>query len=281
MNYFQYLLFAFLLLILPAWSFASESGVDQRIRDAEKELRLARAAHEKVTLRFDALEKDPEATSAQVLAMESYVYELGEMVKVREQILKDLQKIAGAQTGAPNPTVIEGMKDFEEAVSDLPEASDPETEAEKLEREFLASLESFDGMILAYNRKLEAQMDSRISKGETAVGARQSAAQEAEALLRSMGVDPGTGENAEVAGTEDSSNRNSSPEVAGNPSDTSGEKSVGAGGEGGSGGGRSRAPRRDEDIVARQLREAAEKETDPVLREKLWEEYEAYLNGQS
>jgi len=33
---------------------------------------------------------------------------------------------------------------------------------------------------------------------------------------------------------------------------------------------------RDDDIVARQIREAAEHETDPVLREKLWEEYRKY-----
>ncbi len=36
---------------------------------------------------------------------------------------------------------------------------------------------------------------------------------------------------------------------------------------------------RDDDIVARQLREAASKETDPVLREKLWEEYKKYKTG--
>jgi hypothetical protein len=32
----------------------------------------------------------------------------------------------------------------------------------------------------------------------------------------------------------------------------------------------------DDDIVARQLREAAEQETDPELKAKLWEEYERY-----
>lgn len=37
----------------------------------------------------------------------------------------------------------------------------------------------------------------------------------------------------------------------------------------------------DDDIVARQLREAAEKETDPVLREKLWQEYRRYKSGKS
>lgn len=35
----------------------------------------------------------------------------------------------------------------------------------------------------------------------------------------------------------------------------------------------------DDDIVARQLREAAEKETDPEIKEKLWEEYRKYKKG--
>jgi hypothetical protein len=37
----------------------------------------------------------------------------------------------------------------------------------------------------------------------------------------------------------------------------------------------------DDDIVARQIREAAEKETDPELKEKLWREYEEYKRGTS
>ena len=35
----------------------------------------------------------------------------------------------------------------------------------------------------------------------------------------------------------------------------------------------------DDDIVARQLREAAMKEEDPELREKLWDEYRKYKRG--
>jgi hypothetical protein len=35
----------------------------------------------------------------------------------------------------------------------------------------------------------------------------------------------------------------------------------------------------DDDIVARQIREAAEKEHDPELRKKLWEEYRRYKSG--
>lgn len=60
----------------------------------------------------------------------------------------------------------------------------------------------------------------------------------------------------------------------------------GAGGAGGAAGGtksepgsRDRPPATDDDIVARQLRDAAERETDPVLKEKLWREYDAYKKG--
>jgi hypothetical protein len=37
----------------------------------------------------------------------------------------------------------------------------------------------------------------------------------------------------------------------------------------------------DDDVVARQLREAAENESDPELKEKLWEEYRRYTRGTS
>ncbi|HUI62161.1 MAG TPA: hypothetical protein VLX90_18190 [Steroidobacteraceae bacterium] len=35
----------------------------------------------------------------------------------------------------------------------------------------------------------------------------------------------------------------------------------------------------DDDIVARRLRKAAEQETDPVLRKKLWAEYLSYRSN--
>jgi hypothetical protein len=67
-------------------------------------------------------------------------------------------------------------------------------------------------------------------------------------------------------------------------SDNSGERGGGGGVGGGGplgGSGPSDVPAdipdgRDDDIVARQLREAAMKETDPELRERLWEEYRQY-----
>ncbi|MXY14598.1 MAG: hypothetical protein F4Y53_02780 [Proteobacteria bacterium] len=37
----------------------------------------------------------------------------------------------------------------------------------------------------------------------------------------------------------------------------------------------------DDDVVARQLREAAQKERDPMLRDKLWDEYRKYKKQQA
>jgi len=70
---------------------------------------------------------------------------------------------------------------------------------------------------------------------------------------------------------------------SGGSSDGSTGDSGGAVGGGGVGGGDSGAPipddvgdGSDDDIVARQLREAAMAEEDPELREKLWQEYREY-----
>ena len=59
------------------------------------------------------------------------------------------------------------------------------------------------------------------------------------------------------------------PDLSGETSGTPRPAGAGAGAD---------APEsRDDDVVARQLREAAERETDPALREKLWREYRRYV----
>jgi len=72
-------------------------------------------------------------------------------------------------------------------------------------------------------------------------------------------------------------------EGRGKPGDSAGA-GRGAGGWGSGGTGAppsSYTPSPDDDIVARQLREAAEKETDPELKAKLWKEYEEYKKSRA
>lgn len=103
------------------------------------------------------------------------------------------------------------------------------------------------------------------------------------------GEEPGGGQSGE--GDEGEGMPGEYPYGAGGDSggrgESAGERSGQPGGGGGVGGGAAggSGPNtvpadipdgRDDDIVARQLREAAMKETDPELRERLWEEYRQY-----
>jgi hypothetical protein len=87
---------------------------------------------------------------------------------------------------------------------------------------------------------------------------------------------------SEGLGSEGQGQQSAGGGPVGGPSGRSGAPSGGAEGQAGS----SDIPDdvgdgRDDDIVARQLREAAENEKDPELREKLWDEYRTYKNAVS
>ena len=73
------------------------------------------------------------------------------------------------------------------------------------------------------------------------------------------------------------------PKSAGNNSGdqaSSDQSGKGKGSGGGGGGGKERVVN-DDDIVAKRLRKAAEEETDPELKERLWKEYNDYKKSAS
>lgn len=86
-----------------------------------------------------------------------------------------------------------------------------------------------------------------------------------------------------TSGAEDQAGTHSSSAEAGDPDDDSKESAE----ERKNGGTHSAPPPADipsgddDDVVARQLREAAQKERDPVLRDKLWDEYRKYKKQQA
>jgi len=99
--------------------------------------------------------------------------------------------------------------------------------------------------------------------------------------LRDKGVDvdtSGSGSSREGDTQKETSAGGRETETTGSTSDTETASRDGSrkGGKGGSADDRHRTDYEDDDIVARQLREAAENETDPELKEKLWKEYEEY-----
>jgi hypothetical protein len=164
----------------------------------------------------------------------------------------------------------------------------PQTQAEKrveLDGDFLTTLGEFDEMLLKEEDKLATRVPSqRESASASSSGAFGNDGEGGEAGSEESG-EQGDGEGGE-AGSEESGEQGDGDAVAGAmkgqpgaESGTQGDVETGNaevdhsvyGAPGGK-----LPPPEDDDIVARQLREAAQKEPDPELKKKLWEEYWKY-----
>jgi hypothetical protein len=135
-----------------------------------------------------------------------------------------------------------------------------------------------------------SEFDERMRKEQEALGSRRDSgagtpAESREARSaggRSGGHLEGDGEpgGEESKGAARSGGSGGSPDAS--PREGGDEPPTG-GGEGAEDNGRVPADvgdGHDDDVVARQLREAAMKEEDPELREQLWEEYRRYKRGE-
>jgi hypothetical protein len=136
-------------------------------------------------------------------------------------------------------------------------------QAAELERELGRALEDFDGLLLDEQKRLE-----RLSSGSGDTAPTDSGS----GAAGSTGE--GSGDRGGTATPESPSDRRGTDGggMVGGASETSDQDRSGSG---------DRVPPdvgdgSDDDIVARQLREAAMAEDDPELREKLWDEYRMY-----
>jgi len=148
------------------------------------------------------------------------------------------------------------------------------SEAEQLNRELDESLGRFDGTLQGERERIQARAEDT---GDSA------AQDESIALL-----DP------DATAEESSGGNYGNVQEGGSGSATAGDSSSGSGMSPGGGTGRKGDYEHtaaantvppdipdgsDDDVVARQIREAAMKERDPELREKLWDEYRKYVNA--
>jgi hypothetical protein len=156
--------------------------------------------------------------------------------------------------------------------ADFGEAKSQAEETAELEGAFLSSLGDFDDSLLKEEEKVAARVPSQRESGSSSASGSSGRAGDSE--------DTGSGENGESEeqgeGTTDDQGREGQAGTAQDSTSRSGSQGSGVeqstyGAPGGK-----LPPPEDDDIVARQLREAAEKEPDPELKKKLWEEYWKY-----
>jgi hypothetical protein len=202
----------------------------------------------------------------------------------RNLVLATLAVLAGcsarSSAAAPQTETREQAAKPEESKpkSDLTSVETTEEKREGLEEKLDSSLREFDGLILREQEILEERREEQAASGGG--GAEGGSGGEGEGE---------NGESGEGKGAERDDRTADAPGgTGGSPDDPSGEPvPTEDGAESSSDSGElsnGRIPPdvgdgRDDDIVARQLREAAMNEEDPALREKLWDEYRAYKFG--
>ena len=254
---------------------ATADSADARLAQARENLRISRETEKRIASELEQLKASGNVPDEAVKDYETYLKSVRAMTEENRKIVAQMEAAyeqqspsqAASQTPgskAPDQTTAQGIPE-EQAVD----------EVAALDRQLNASLAKFDDMLL---KKMEA---IRAGSSQKLQDLAEEAA-EAARRLRAKGLD------VDTSGSESSGDKQEAPEgqaqsgrkpesAADQPgTETAAKDGSRKGGEGPSDQNQRRVDYGDDDIVARQLREAAEKETDPVLKEKLWKEYEEY-----
>lgn len=250
----------------------SQDTADAKLEAARENLRVSQATEERIASEFEQLKKSGEASPEAIRDYEIYLERVRAMVSENRKIVEQMEAVhakytpADAGADAAPASELEKLRD-----PNIPEEQTVDDVA-GLERELNQSLAKFDDMLLKEMDVIRANSSKKMQDlAEEAA--------EAAKRLREKGVDVDTSGSASSEEAEESSaDAQKETEVQKGEAGTetaSGDKSR-SGGEGPSREEQRRAAYEDDDIVARQLREAAENETDPELKEKLWKEYEEY-----
>ncbi len=286
----------------PAWAVPAgcadgAAAVAPRLREAREKLALSERTRDRVARELQALKQSSQADVGMLRDYTTYLQRVQDLVDENRRLVRKLEALC-APTGAPASGAVSGQ-----ASPGVPSPPEGE-ELAALDRKLQDSLAAFDEMLLKRLDAIQAESAEKMRDlAQQAAQAAERARQGGGATDSASGTSGKTGAAGEKARGQEGSRQGSRGKDAaqGGRSGTDsaaggkGRAATGAGAEasalrgsgqattatrGQTGSGGTAAPSTynpdDDDIVARQLREAAEQETDPELKKKLWEEYEAY-----
>ncbi len=263
-----------------------QAAGDGELQKARAELRLRAETERRMRRDFESLLAGGRMSAVDVADFENYLARLGMLVDKQRRVVASLE---GA--GSERPA---GSSDTDPQAA-LPAGFDRgQTDAEKialLDAELGNSLSEFDEKLLREQNEL-AEKSRAASTGESGdnqepgagasakAGEGQGEKTEGEAK---DGTGKKNGESAAESGEKTGDSEQQAQDSADGNDSAGGNDKVASAGSAGGDKTKTSAPAdipdgRDDDIVARQLREAAENEQDPELRDKLWEEYRNYKN---
>lgn len=251
------------------------AGYPIELQRARENLKLSEQTRDRIAEEVAALKASGRASPEVVAAYETYLARVQELVVEHQRLAAQMEAAYSAHQARSQATGAPAAPG--EPLPPPASSEEPVDRLKTLDRQFNESLAAFDEMLLKELRLIQAASAKRM-KGlaEAAVEAgRRAEEKEGEA----GSAEKGGGAEKSGAGTE----QTKTSDGRGKPGDPAGAgQTAGGWGSGGTGSlPGSYAPSPDDDIVARQLREAAEKETDPELKAKLWKEYEEYKKSRA
>ena len=295
---------------LACSSFATApQKVPTALEMARENLLISQATEKRIAQELEQLKKSGNAAPEVIKDYEIYLDRVQAMVAENQRIVNEMEATYARYVPEKSVSASASSDEKEKMLDpDIPEQQTVD-ELAALDRELDQSLSEFDTMLLTELDLIRAKSSDRMQDlaHEAAEAARR---------LKEKGIDlegSSSGESEESESAEGSEGSESSETAEGSEGEQGAqgdemaakgqgdtETGEGASGQQGkaddqTGAGDDRAANgessresgkakdrdrygsgEDDDIVARQLREAAEKETDPELKEKLWQEYEEY-----
>jgi hypothetical protein len=258
-----------------------ENEIELKIEQARSDLAASKATEARIASELNALKQSGKASPDDLKNYEIYLSRVQAMVAEHQKMVEEMEKARAGHRGAEKT----GGGSPATPPSGAPSAAmAPERdsgELDSLDRKLSDSLSEFDQMLLKEMDEIRAKSESRMStlaqEAASAAGKIGEGGEETGTSSAEGGSEAGA-----EAGGEKGSKEARQGESGGsyeNVPTTDGPVAGGSSSGGPTSGQQAQRPAgsdQDDDIVARQLREAAEKETDPELKKKLWKEYEDY-----
>jgi hypothetical protein len=264
---------------------ATRQKIESALESARKDLRISIATEEQIASELAKLKKSGDASPDMVEDYELYLSRVQAMVAENHKVVAKIEALNASYDIRKAPDESAYSDDTEAMMNPAIPEEEVVDEVVALDRQLDSSLAQFDGMLLKELDLIRAKSSERMRDlaEEAAAAAKRLRDQgiEINTDFEDESVESGQGsteaqkkveieEDASETGKENKSeeDKDDSELTARDPSR---EAVEGAGNHP-----KNRYDPKDDDIVARQLREAAEEETDPELRKKLWKEYEHY-----
>ena len=287
-----------ILLLAALWTGDAPAATDPQLQAAREELRLRAETERRMRRDFESLLAGGKMSAAEIADFEDYLVSLGMLVDQQRRAVAKLEG-AGSAHGS-------GEQGNEPLPADFNRGQTDGEKIASLDAELGTSLSAFDEKLLREQKEISEK--SRAASTSDAAGSQGNP--DASSKQGGQREGQGQGQNSEGRAADESgksgdesatgsvgaggrsgkeSGKQGEPGEPGETGETArkgqegGEQVASAGGPGDAGGqaGNTNVPPdipdgKDDDVVARQLREAAENEQDPELREKLWDEYRRY-----